>query len=113
MARSESSFNNRDTNITYPEVLNVSRTAGFTVTFKNNPLTSYATTDFYFDLPSIVHLSGTAGASSLVAYTNLVNTLNTYKTSNPNLDIKILSTKVVQYGATSFQYIMTFSVFRL
>ncbi len=113
MARSESSFVNRDSNITYPECFNDSRSGGAVITLKPNSLSTYTATDFYFDIPSIATLQGTTGANAAAAFSNIVGTLNTYKTNNPTLDIKVLKFELLQFASSSFQYIVIVSIFRL
>ena len=111
MARNESSFSKKDSNIIYPEVFNLSRTSGLVVTLKPNALPTYGVGDFYYDVPSIVSISS-SGATLAAAVVSTINGINTYKTTNPTLDIKIIRTQFVQPSAGSYFYTVVVSVFR-
>lgn len=113
MARRESSFADHDTNIIYPEIFNVVRTSGNIITLKPLGLASYTSTDFYYDVATICQLQGSTGANSAAAYANAANALNTYKTAQPELDIKVLDTELIQFAASSFSYIFIVSIFRI
>jgi hypothetical protein len=115
MSTELSSFVDKDSVIIYPEIVNFTDGSGNkTENLKANSLTTYAATSFYFERPSIAILQGSTGTSTLAAYQNLVNSLNTYKTANAaTLDIKIISMNLVNWGASSFSYIAVVSVFRI